>query len=314
MKNTTLFTLAMAGVLAVGIALPSYASSVTPIDVAGLALHDGDVISAVDSGDPDVFIIKLDAHGDYLGYKRLFLNPIIFSFYGHLGGFSKVRHVTPAVRDAFETSGLFRNCETNAAEVWAVQVTGEDTAMFHHVAVTGDAAVAQDPSFFRKVFCINDNEENWYGKSADDYTSLDQIPRYSRVGYTPMPGVSATPTPSITPTTTPTPGATPADQPTITGVQTRYPNGLNGTPRVFTVTVSGTVPTSCHNLSDFGITSGADRVDLTLTMTAPASTAYCNQTPQPFEQAVEIQNYIMWGQVYGIYVNGVQYWSGQIGQ
>lgn len=138
-------------------------------------LPEGALVSASGSSDPDVYIVN--AHG----YKRLFLNPVIFSFYGHLGGFDNVRMVAPSVRDAFVTSGLFRNCETGDQKVWAVQSTGEDTAVLHHVNVSGADAVMQDPDFFKKVFCINSNEEAWYTKSSHAYTHLSQVPVYRRV-------------------------------------------------------------------------------------------------------------------------------------
>jgi hypothetical protein len=139
----------------------------------GTNLSEGDTVSAMGSNDPDVYIVNT------AGFKRLFLNPIIFSFYGHLGGFSKVKSITPSVRDSFPTSGLFRNCETNEQAVYAVETTGEDTGILHHVVLTGDQAVAQDPDFFKKVFCINTNEFTWYTNGAD-YTSLSQVPVYSR--------------------------------------------------------------------------------------------------------------------------------------
>lgn len=147
------------------------------------------MISAAGSNDPDVYIIN-DA-----GYKRLFLNPAIFNMYGQLtGGFAAVKSVTATVRDAFPTSGLFRDCQVGSANnngnVYAVEVTGEDTGTLHHVALTGAQAVAQDANFFLKVFCINDNEFNWYPKSSD-YTALSQVPTYTR-------GTTA---PTSTPTT-----------------------------------------------------------------------------------------------------------------
>ena len=132
------------------------------------------MISANQHGDPDIFIVN------GLGYKRLFLNPIIFSFYGHLGGYQNVVNVRPDVRDTYGTSGLFRNCETNAAQIWAVEVTGEDGGIFHRVAFSGNQAIRQDPKFFDKVFCINSSEEAWYPKSIQDYTNLNQIPIYQR--------------------------------------------------------------------------------------------------------------------------------------
>src|SRR4030042_4196617 len=50
--------------------------------VSGLpgGLHEGDLISAAGSDDPDIYIINEQS------FKRLFLNPVIFGFYGHLGG------------------------------------------------------------------------------------------------------------------------------------------------------------------------------------------------------------------------------------
>ena len=83
-------------------------------------LQEGDLISAIFSSDPDVYIVN--EHG----YKRLFLNPEIFKFYVHLGGFTNVKLVTPEVRDAFPTVGLFRNCEKNDLKVYGFESDNED--------------------------------------------------------------------------------------------------------------------------------------------------------------------------------------------
>jgi hypothetical protein len=167
---------------------PTVAQAAVPADYG---LREGDVISADGATtdpnfDPDVYIVN-----DW-GYKRLFLNPIIFSFYGHLGGFAAVKKVSPAARDAFPTSGLFRNCETNDQRVWGLEVTAEDSGILHWINTTGAQAVIDDPNFFKKVFCINNNEFNWYPKGSD-YTSVNQVPAYSRGG-----AVSPTPTPTTT--------------------------------------------------------------------------------------------------------------------
>ncbi|MBX4211470.1 MAG: hypothetical protein KW806_01590 [Candidatus Yanofskybacteria bacterium] len=141
-------------------------------------LKEGDMISAINTNDPDIYIVNV------FGYKRLFLNPVIFNFYGHLGGYlggwGNVKTVTSTVRDVFPTSGIFRNCETNDPKVWAVEVIGEDIGLLHHVQMTGEEAVREDPNFFKKVFCINNNEYFWYPKSSVPYTSLSQIPIYRR--------------------------------------------------------------------------------------------------------------------------------------
>src|SRR3989344_7228227 len=153
------------------------ASAVAPSDYG---LKEGDVVSAAGSDDPDVYIVN--EHG----YKRLFLNPAIFNFYGHLGGFAAVKNVSSVTRDAFVTSGLFRNCEVDDQKVYGVEVTAEDAGTFHWINMSGSAAVAEDANFFKKVFCINNNEYNWYPKSSSDYTALSQVPVYSRApGETP---------------------------------------------------------------------------------------------------------------------------------
>src|SRR3989344_498840 len=56
---------------------PSVVNAAVPGDYG---LKEGNTISASGSDDPDVYIVNEQ------GYKRLFLNPVIFSFYGHLGG------------------------------------------------------------------------------------------------------------------------------------------------------------------------------------------------------------------------------------
>jgi hypothetical protein len=148
------------------------------VSLTAVSLKDGDVISAAGSSDPDVYIVNPN------GYKRLFLNPAIFGFYGHLGGFSKIKGATSVTRDVFVTSGLFRNCETNDKKVYGVETTGEDTGTLHWINTTGEQAVADDPNFFKKVFCINTREFNWYPKGSD-YTTVNQIPDYSRKNVSP---------------------------------------------------------------------------------------------------------------------------------
>ena len=157
---------------------PNWVNAATPSDYG---LTEGDVVSAAGSDDPDVYIVN------EMGYKRLFLNPAIFNFYGHLGGFAAVKNVSPATRDAFPTSGLFRNCETGDEKVYGVETTGEDTGMLHWVNTSGAQAVADDPNFFKKVFCINNNEFSWYAQGSA-YTSVNQVPSYARTpGATPAP-------------------------------------------------------------------------------------------------------------------------------
>ena len=59
---------------------------------------------------------------------------------------------------------IFRNCEIGDARVYGVDVTGEDTGTLHWINMDGDKAVQEDPNFFKKIFCINNNEFNWYSK------------------------------------------------------------------------------------------------------------------------------------------------------
>ncbi|MEK7525641.1 MAG: cellulase family glycosylhydrolase [Patescibacteria group bacterium] len=149
---------------------PTPTGGVTP---GQYGLREGDLVSAANSADPDIYIINQN------GFKRLFLNPVIFSFYGHLGGFQNVKTVSASTRDAFKTSLYFKNCETNDPKVYAVQVTGEDTGVLHWLNITQEQATQQDPFFNQKIFCINNNEYAWYPKGSE-YTSLGQVPAYQR--------------------------------------------------------------------------------------------------------------------------------------
>ncbi|MEK7124958.1 MAG: hypothetical protein AAB864_00970 [Patescibacteria group bacterium] len=158
----------------------SACSGITPSPVSSrptpeqYGLKEGNTVSAANSADPDIYIINQH------GFKRLFLNPVIFGFYGHLGGFSKVRTISSTTRDVFETTVFFRNCETGDQRVYALEVTGEDTGTLHWLNVDGGTIASQDPEFFKKVFCINTNEYGWYAKSITPYTSLSQVPAYRR--------------------------------------------------------------------------------------------------------------------------------------
>ncbi len=138
-------------------------------------LKEGDLISAIFSDDPDVYIIN--EHG----YKRVFLNPEIFNFYQHLGGFFNIKLVTQEVRDSFPTSGLFRNCENNDQKVYGVDIEGEDEGQLQWVNTSGDQAVQDDPDFFKKVFCINRKEFNWYPKSQTILNTVKDVPKYDRM-------------------------------------------------------------------------------------------------------------------------------------
>ena len=125
------------------------------------------------NNDPDVYAVNS------FGYKRLLLNPTIFGFYGHLGGFELVSGVVANVRDVLVTSGYVRNCEANDYKVYALEVTGEDTGLLHWVDMTPEQAIDEDPEFFKRVFCIDSLELEWFS-IGEDYNSLNQVQIYSR--------------------------------------------------------------------------------------------------------------------------------------
>lgn len=172
--TTVATTLSMGGFAAF---VPAVAHAVAPADYG---LTEGDVIRA--TGDIDVYIVN------EMGYKRLFVNPQIFNIYGHLG-FDKVKEVSPAVRDAFPTSGLFR--VDGEEKVYGLDVISEDVANLRWVNTSGAQAVADDANFFKKVFVINASEKALYGTGAD-FTSVNQVPDYSRgeTGSTPTGPIS----------------------------------------------------------------------------------------------------------------------------
>ncbi|MCC6404904.1 MAG: hypothetical protein IT405_00770 [Candidatus Yanofskybacteria bacterium] len=312
--------LGIAGIVTIA-ARPAAAVPPATVDIFGAPLHDGDLISANQSaGDPDIFIIKFKGftgyatpgadYGDYNGFKRLFLNPAIFSMYGHLGGYARVRQVTAAVRDSFVTSGIFRNCETNDQTVWATEVTGEDSGVLHHVQMTGEQATAEDARFFDKVFCINSREDNYYAKSITPYTRIADIPQYFRRACQVRPACLDTkpscsipePVEGWCPVTTPTPPPgcyyqqvqciqapcnpvlvcpTPIPTPTITSVTiptlTSYQSSA-------TVTLSGYLPNPCYTLNPVTVTRSGHVFDISLTMvsTLGPTDGACIQTISTF--------------------------------
>src|SRR3989338_3446698 len=166
MKKYVIFTLVLVVLFGV-----KFSNASKPSDYG---LKEGDLISAIFSDDTDVYIINEQ------GYKRLFLNPEIFKFYSHLGGFFNVKLVTEEVVNNFPTSGLFRNCEDNDQKVYGVDIEGEDTGKIHWVNTTGDQAVKDDPDFFKKVFCINRKEFEWYPR-GNTLSSVVEVPKNDRM-------------------------------------------------------------------------------------------------------------------------------------
>lgn len=142
---------------------------------APVFLNEGNMISAYGTFDPDIYVIN------EWGYKRPIFDPSIFAMYGHLtGGYPKVKTVTYQVRDSYITSALFRNCETQEEQVYALSVVDEFEVLLHKVNISGADAVQQDQNFFKKVFCINTRELNWYQKSDVEFRSVAEVPRYQR--------------------------------------------------------------------------------------------------------------------------------------
>jgi len=138
--------------------------------------EEGDVISAAGSRDPDIYIVN------EFGYKRLFINPVIFGFYKHLGGFEKVKRVSPEARDSFPISSIFRNCEDDDPRIYALEVSGEDSGVLHWIDMTSEKVTEEDPNFFKKTFCINRNEFNWYTNGGKvfgfEYDTLELVSEY----------------------------------------------------------------------------------------------------------------------------------------
>jgi len=143
--------------------VPEPGSETNPEQMAkpeDFGLKEGDLIRA--QGDFDIFIIN------QYGYKRLFLNPAIFNMYGHLGGWKAVKTVSPAVRDAFITSSLYRY--SNAPKVYFLEVTGGDTGILHWLNMNANDFLVQGGKS-EAIFTINLSELNWYPKGTDK-TSL----------------------------------------------------------------------------------------------------------------------------------------------
>lgn len=167
MRLLTLFIIAAAFAL---LSIPVSAHEI--ISISPFGLEEGDIIGASLADDPDIYIVN-----EY-GYKRLFLSPKIFSFYRHLR-WENVKNVSSYARNTLETSNYFRNCESNDPRVYVLEVLAEDSARLRWINIAADAALSGDHDFFKKVFCVNNQEFNSYAKGIS-YTSLADIPRYDR--------------------------------------------------------------------------------------------------------------------------------------
>jgi len=122
-------------------------------------LKEGDLIRA--EGDFDIFIIN------QYGYKRLFLNPVIFNMYGHLGTWKDVKTVSPATRDAFVTSSLYRYA--GSPKVYKLEITGEDTGILHWLNITAAEFFSQGGKG-EAIFTINKSELDWHPKGVDVFS------------------------------------------------------------------------------------------------------------------------------------------------
>jgi hypothetical protein len=141
--------------------IPTTPTTTTNAKPEDYNLKEGDLIRA--EGDFDIFIIS------QYGYKRLFLNPTIFNMYGHLnGGWSAVKIVSSATRDAFITSTHYRYADED--KVYHMEVTGEDTGTIHWLNMTGENFLAQSGKS-EAIFTINKSEFDWYSK-GNELTSL----------------------------------------------------------------------------------------------------------------------------------------------
>ncbi len=250
--------------LIAAVAFMAYWSTRASADVI-LGLHDGSMISATGQSDANVYIVN-DA-----GYKRIVLNPTaMYSMYGHLSA-SGVLSVSAATRDQFQTSGLFRNCETNAQPVYALEIVNGTTGVLHWVNMSGEAVVAADPVFFRKVFCINSREQASYTMGVE-YVAVTQVPTYSAgssptpfpvsptLPPTPSPTISPTPTasPTVSPTPTPIPGNVALSLASNTQASANISRGSTTVPLVtVTLTNSGNTAVTVNGLSVARIGSGS---------------------------------------------------------
>ena len=153
-KKIVIWAVAAALVLGAGYFLSQRASAST-VTPESYGLHEGDLVRA--TGDNDIFIVN------QFGFKRLFLNPVIFNMYGHLGGWANVKTVSPATRDAFVTSPYFR--ADGDTKVYKLEQTGDDTGTLRWVNSSQSEFLAN--ADVNQIFTINSTESNWYPKGAD---------------------------------------------------------------------------------------------------------------------------------------------------
>jgi hypothetical protein len=127
----------------------------------------------------DVFVFN-----DY-SYSRLIINPIVFAMYGHLN-FYNVMSVSRAEMNSHPRTDIVRHCEAGDPRVFALETVGSDTMIAHWINLTPAQVLAVDSNFYRKVFCMNELEANYY-QIGTPYSTVAQLEAFLRVGPTPTP-------------------------------------------------------------------------------------------------------------------------------
>ncbi len=163
------------------------------IDVASAAITDGALISsnATNSdGTPtlaslDVYIVKLVGAEQF---KRLILNPTVFTSYGHLK-WSDVQEVSQAVMDSYTTSSLVR-VDTDATEKVFAMAPDGDIGSKSWVNLTTAQATSVTGYDADSVYTINSTDGSNYN-TVDDITTTTQLTTFYSTGA--LPGVTPVP-------------------------------------------------------------------------------------------------------------------------
>ncbi|MEK9157655.1 MAG: Asp-tRNA(Asn)/Glu-tRNA(Gln) amidotransferase subunit GatC [Patescibacteria group bacterium] len=134
-------------------------------------LSEGDVIKS-DSTDPESYMINK------YGYKRLILKNIFEKIFLN----KQIKLVTRSVANKFPTTNIYKL--ENTENIYALEISGEDSAIMHALKVANPQN--QDPEFHNKIFMISEEEFNQYPQGIA-YTSISQVPVYSRAVGSPPP-------------------------------------------------------------------------------------------------------------------------------